>query len=560
MAAYEQLWDVSYEYLEKHAVFVNAITNLMLEKARHLRHYIFGNGLDKRAVFQEDFKAAHDELQKMTKTLQTVVNDWKDLFADESASLCKPNATVPLQTAELHNDLTVEYIKPTLDYATNQNIKLVVTYIPPSSAEPGTFYAMDESRKNDFRDSLMPMQKAVKTLLNQTPSPGVMFLVYLDSLWHRVVCHASTDDKNALELYLLDLGETLPYEELLPKAILPAEFCKLPAFAIKCALAPNQPGSLPFKQYDTVDCKVVAVQNDLLVLQHEAGGQEAPQYAITRDTFTEAELEQLDDISSSTTNAMKAVLGYIPKDDEVLCKHYDPDTKGCFKGGSCRFRHAPKDPDGWTVEKDTVSVTIPAQMEIPLPNTYITLYPTCIVDVDLFYAHIAGDEENYRRYEQLMAEMNDPAVVANYKTLKLAPALGELVIAKYDDVWFRAVVCDVYDAKVSVFYVDYGNTATVGTNEVRRWEERFKYLPYQAVCCRIANIQRLKPCLLEGIQQLQEYILDQYIKTLIVDNKHPWEVIMYGPDGDDIGKRLVMSKMALPRKPAKFDDDSYIPG
>lgn len=559
MAVYEQLWDVSYEYLEKQAAFVNSITSLMLERAKHLRRNLFSNGLEKRAVFQEDFKIAHDELQNMTKTLQTVVNDWKDLFADESAGFCKQMAAVPRQIEDVPDiDLKFNYVKPTLDYQANQKLKLTVTYIP-STSDAGIFYAMDNSRKNDFRSELAAIQKTGKTLLNKTPSPGSVFMIYIDNLWNRVVCNVAANEQKSLELYLLDLGETMPYEDHVPKALLPAELNEVPAFAIKCALAPKTV-PLPFQLYDTVNCNVVAIENDLLIVQHIVDEQQTPEYAITRDTFTKEELEQLDDITSSTTNAMKAVLGYIPKDDEILCKHYDPDTKDCFKGANCRLRHEPKDPDGWTVEKDTVSVAIPAQMEIPLPNTYVTLYPTCVVDVDMFFAQISGSEENYRPYQELMAEMNDPAVVANYKPLKLMPALGELVIAMYDNVWFRATVCETYDHTVSVFYVDYGNTATVGTNEVRRWEDRFRYLPYQAVCCRIANIQRIKPCHLEAIDQLQKYILDKPTKTLIIDNKYPWEVLIYGPEGDDIGEGLIMTRLALPRKPAKFDEDSYIPG
>uniref|UniRef100_A0A182SK08 Uncharacterized protein n=1 Tax=Anopheles maculatus TaxID=74869 RepID=A0A182SK08_9DIPT len=105
MAAYEQLWDVSYEYLEKHAAFVNSITSLMLERAKHLRVSLFSNALEKRALFQEDFKVAHDELQNMTKTLQTVVNDWKDLFAADSFAFCKQSVAVPKKIEEPDNAL-----------------------------------------------------------------------------------------------------------------------------------------------------------------------------------------------------------------------------------------------------------------------------------------------------------------------------------------------------------------------------------------------------------------------------------------------------------------------
>uniref|UniRef100_A0A182VXE8 C3H1-type domain-containing protein n=1 Tax=Anopheles minimus TaxID=112268 RepID=A0A182VXE8_9DIPT len=604
--AYELLWDASYEYLEKHASFVNSLTGLMLERAKHLRSQLFGQQSKKGPTFLDDYRVAHDELQNMGKTLQMVVNEWKSLFADVSTSLCEQVAAQPITSSI---DLIFDYIKPTLDYQVSQKVRFVITYIP--ATPEGIFYAMDESRKHDFRANLNPIQKTRKTFLHKLPPPGVMFIVYLDNLWTRAVCNVTTNDKTPLAIYLLDLGETLPYEELLPKAALSAELGSVPAYAMKCSIIPKA-DTFPFKLYDTVTFNVVAVENDLLLLEHTEDGLEnvisketstnaeqlydvsqsssnddrkkhsinndtstatersqcktnaikleSNEYAITRETFTEAELEQLDDISQCTTNPMKAVLGYVPKDDDRLCKHYDPQTKGCFKGANCRLRHEPKDPDGWTLDKDTVAVSIPAQMEVPLPNTYVTLHPTCIIDVDTFYAHVACDEANYAKYEQLMADMNDPEIVANYKLLKLMPALGELVIAKYEDVWYRATVCEAFDHTINVFYVDYGNTAIVGMGEVRRWEDRFNYLPFQAVCCRISNIQRIKPCHLEAIQQLYVCILDKPLRAMIVDNKLPWEVLIYDEDNFDVGEALIMTKLALPRKPCKFDENAYIPG
>lgn len=52
--------------------------------------------------------------------------------------------------------------------------------------------------------------------------------------------------------------------------------------------------------------------------------------------------EQLDELYEEplgTDNAMKAVMGYVPKDDKRICKHYDPKTKGCFKGNNCKLEH-----------------------------------------------------------------------------------------------------------------------------------------------------------------------------------------------------------------------------
>lgn len=39
--------------------------------------------------------------------------------------------------------------------------------------------------------------------------------------------------------------------------------------------------------------------------------------------------------------------------------------------------------------------------------------------------------------------MNDPEVTRNYQTLKLLPSVGEMVLAKHLDRWYRAQVRDV---------------------------------------------------------------------------------------------------------------------
>uniref|UniRef100_A0A182TEL8 C3H1-type domain-containing protein n=1 Tax=Anopheles melas TaxID=34690 RepID=A0A182TEL8_9DIPT len=392
-----------------------------------------------------------------------------------------------------------------------QKVQLLVTYI--LSPADGIFYALDDSRKDVIRDSLTTLQQMPKDLLTKAPPAGAVFAVYLDNVWHRAICNMPAAGSDTAALYLLDMGETLAYSDHLPKAKLPSDLCQLPAYAIKCQVS-HTAAALPLSLYYSVSCSVVAVENDTLIVEHAEPSRE--EYAISRDTFTVEELQEMDEMPLSTSNPMKAVLGYVPKDDDRLCKHYDPETKRCFKGSNCRLRHAPKDPDGWTLDKDTVTVSVPARMEVPQTNTYIQLLPTCVVDVDQFYAHIIGNERNDKDYEQLMAEMNDPETIANFKPFKLMPSLGELVIAKYDGIWYRATVCDVFDDMVNVFYFDYGNTATVGSSEVRRWEDRFKYLPYQAACCRIANIQRIKPCHLEAIDQLYKSILDKPMKALVM--------------------------------------------
>lgn len=66
------------------------------------------------------------------------------------------------------------------------------------------------------------------------------------------------------------------------------------------------------------------------------------QHAISRETMSKNELDMLDsEEEQCTSNALKAVIGYVPSDDSKICKHTDPKTGGCFKGGNCRKLHIP---------------------------------------------------------------------------------------------------------------------------------------------------------------------------------------------------------------------------
>lgn len=58
-------------------------------------------------------------------------------------------------------------------------------------------------------------------------------------------------------------------------------------------------------------------------------------------TLTKAEFEALREVPKSTTNALKAVMGYVPQDDKRVCQFYDPKTGRCFKGNHCTLEHIP---------------------------------------------------------------------------------------------------------------------------------------------------------------------------------------------------------------------------
>lgn len=57
--------------------------------------------------------------------------------------------------------------------------------------------------------------------------------------------------------------------------------------------------------------------------------------------LTPEQMEILNEEPMTTSNALKAVMGYAPQDDKRYCKFYDPKTKGCFKGVNCKLEHLP---------------------------------------------------------------------------------------------------------------------------------------------------------------------------------------------------------------------------
>lgn len=81
-----------------------------------------------------------------------------------------------------------------------------------------------------------------------------------------------------------------------------------------------------------------------------------------------------------------------------------------------------------------------------------------------------------------------------------------------DGQWYRAEVLEYFhDGLVEVFYVDYGNKENVRLADLRLWDDRFDYLPFQAVHCRLANVGRLRDDDVRATEALREEILDRLV-------------------------------------------------
>lgn len=284
------------------------------------------------------------------------------------------------------------------------------------------------------------------------------------------------------------------------------------ADATSTRLAPNNPFSQLAEQSSEQRQQQLSCDSDTVTSSNSVG------YA----TISAADRVQLFDSDlvgaeamAGTTNALVAVTGYAPHDDERICRHYDPATGGCFKGGACRLEHVAPLRDGWTRDQRIVCAKQRVQQPWPPVGARTILRATHLVHVDRFYAQIVSDTLHDPR-APTMWEMTRGLNALDAQLRRLdggvggggAPGEQELVLARYrDGMWHRARVVEVFGAVrdagpetasaaaqaacVRVFFVDFGNCATVRLEDLRRWSERWDWVPFQAYECRLAGVQRL---------------------------------------------------------------------
>lgn len=153
------------------------------------------------------------------------------------------------------------------------------------------------------------------------------------------------------------------------------------------------------------------------------------------DGITEEQWAILYEEPLNTSNPMKSVMGYGPKDERRICKFYKKNTGKCFKGNNCRFEHVEilKGQsialqtilkimifhfvclDGWTRDAGIAHFDIPAQQIIPAQNEFIYIRILSIFNLKEFYAYIPAyySMTPYR----FLAEMNKPAVTKRFRKI-----------------------------------------------------------------------------------------------------------------------------------------------
>ncbi|XP_046658599.1 uncharacterized protein LOC124352915 isoform X2 [Homalodisca vitripennis] len=254
-----------------------------------------------------------------------------------------------------------------------------------------------------------------------------------------------------------------------------------------------------------------------------------------------------------TDDACVAVSGYSARDEMRICKFYA--RRGfCWKK-NCPKEHFKLNKDGVTTDKEEVYSRAFTEMSLPAVGEEISIRVTAVESLNYFYVQLREDEaisidadkdEDEETLTSLHEYMNLPENIERMRYLEVPPTLGQLVIAKYEEKWFRARVISA-DDNPEVMFVDYGSTATVDALNLRHIEPQYLHLPFQAIECSLANIipPENRELLKKGAEQLRNLILGNiftakiYDAEEVTDDVHRLQILLQLDSGIDVGEWLV---------------------
>lgn len=396
-----------------------------------------------------------------------------------------------------------------------------------------------------------------------------------------------------MKIHLLDTGENhlIPIPDIPHDAFyeMPPEIMEVPPLAIKCAVgnieieSRDGAGSGSFEQfiadnvYKTFAFEVVSIEDDKLVvnvlpyasssatnsideefndglsgenvnLVMAAPVAQPHATALTKEYFTQQELEILDEEPLNTGNALVAVQGFQTHDDHNICKFYDPELRGCWKGGRCKQLHISKIVDGTCRDRQRIHI-MDVSKSFPLPKLFsiIPIEITSFIQGVRFFCRYPTlkTRRDGITLEHLIEEMNLEDEVSQYQRFKFMPGFKELVIVQSNDgQFYRARVEGLLDDDCSaeLLLVDFGIVEKTSLKMLYHWVPRFNYLEFQAVEMEIANIQLPPGGHYEDIQVKILEIMDKspnnMLQAMIVENVVAIRCRLLDQYGDDIGEML----------------------
>ncbi|ESO96874.1 hypothetical protein LOTGIDRAFT_159624 [Lottia gigantea] len=335
---------------------------------------------------------------------------------------------------------------------------------------------------------------------------------YVDSHWYRAVVLKVTNA--AAIVYFLDYGDE---QEIIQSNIQPlsGEQVDYPAQAIKCSLKdvktfdPSYIDVVDQKFSDLslrLECKykakVVDVQGDVAIVDLlDNKGRCVSD--ILRDCIDQASYQQ----QQSSGQA------------EVTTKQSENQHR---KSPSPLFvAQSPKKLEKCETESLPLNQTVSCVFASFLPNSHFC--------VSLF--------TNFPFLAEIMTKINEECLRTSESYL---PKIGEYICALFQGGWYRARTLIKDGDKITVYFLDYGNTSEVSVKEIRKLNPDHLQLPAQAIHCCFVGIN--VPLSSEQITQLETVLQhDKFnVKALTVVDK-VYKVVVNLADSTNVNEIILQA-------------------
>ncbi|VEN34954.1 unnamed protein product [Callosobruchus maculatus] len=259
-------------------------------------------------------------------------------------------------------------------------------------------------------------------------------------------------------------------------------------------------------------------------------------------------------ILETAENINEAVAGYDARDEARICRFTKPDGT-CFKGKNCKLEHILLPKDGFTTDKEMVFKEAMYSLILPKVGDIVTILITAYIDSCNFFANLVRTPISSKGYvgdqelEELMRLINTPSTVRTYRSMKILPGVGEIVLVCPPTLkkWFRAIVRSSSvtnphngDSEIEVFSVDFGDTFVVHLSAIRKIEPHLLRLPFQAVLCYLDKYKYKKNC--DKLQYKDFFMKNFYFHNFradILSSSLPLKIHLTRFDGINIGEALV---------------------
>ncbi|NXI61549.1 TDR15 protein, partial [Anseranas semipalmata] len=362
---------------------------------------------------------------------------------------------------------------PRLPAGSKVNVKITV------AISPSKFYCQIQERQKELENltEAMRLYYEAINIENNTSFDSLGLLCAakrLNGQWHRGVIKQLLSDH--VEVWFMDFGNI----EAVPSSCvqkLKVEFMSLPMISFPCALScfVNRDEAVTKSQLKKFIQALTGQTSVCVCIDLFNGSKHLYYITLLNQNFgiNTEHPENLNEAAASCVSPLETKITSIGVNYKACAESSSKNCTGNKQTKTCL-------PE-W--EKSLSSHCKRVEMQM---NTFYTAFVVYVINPSNFWIQTCEYQNEFQALMKNIADTYDQCG-ADERVLK-NPEPGLLCCARYskDMHYYRAVVTEVLNVNITVYFFDFGNTDTVPCSDVKTLLPEFSDLPALAMCCELA--------------------------------------------------------------------------